>query len=479
MADLVNTLAINKDTVVFAKKETTRNREAIPEATDVIRVIGDGTIRQPRNKITNPERVNSLSRQPRLVGVFPPGEISFPFYLKPNGGVPRGSDILESLFGRVSEKGGYGTPVSSITLDNGGSSYTGAPDVSISGGGGRGATATATVASGAVTAITLDDGGSGYLEAPTVSFSGGGGSGATATAVIPTGRVYRPLRPTDSRPTVTVWIKKGHTLWRCVGCVFNEGTLRISAGDTDQDYANANVTGFFSQRFITGTDQRPDDGSPSAKGGNNNSPVTFDIVDASKFSVGSIIEADGLDEPLIIEKIDGNNITVKIHNPADPKGAVEQVAAGAEVRPWIPDVDDRDKPVSGALGTASYEGETLRLLSGEVTINNDVEYLTGEKTTEVYPERFGNGDRAVSATLSARFDANMSRYFAQADAAEIQSHDMALPAGNKNGRIVHVFMPQWELDEPDVGDDRVRQVTLTGQAAPTSEDNDEILLAFS
>ena len=465
MADLVNTLAINKDTVVFAKEEATRNQEAIPAGTDVIRVIGDGTVRQPRNKITNPERVNSLSRQPRLVGVFPPGEISFPFYLKPNGGVPKGGAVLKSLFGRVEASGGYGSPLSSISVGAGGSGYTGAPDVTISGGGGTGATATATVSSGAVTAITLTDKGHSYTAPPTIKI-GGPGTGATATASLPTGQVYKLLRPRDSRPTVTVWIKKGHTLWRCVGCVFNEGTLRVSAGDTDQDYANANVTGFFSQRRITGSDELA--AAPSGV-----DATSISVEDGSKFSVGSRIVIKGQETIIVtVSEISENVLTVS-HNDwsAIPK-------KGDLVSPWIPTVSDSDKPVSGALGTATYAGETLRLLSGEVTINNDIEYLTGEKTTAVYPERFGNGDRAVSATLSARFDANMSRYFAQADAAEIQSDPLVLPAGNADGRVVRIFMPQWELDEPDVGDDRVRQVTLTGQAAPTAQDNDELNIAF-
>lgn len=79
-------------------------------------------------------------------------------------------------------------PVVSITVTNGGSGYTSAPTVTISGGGGSGATATASVVAGAVTAVTITAGGSGYTSNPTVTFSGGGGSGATATALgsIPT-----------------------------------------------------------------------------------------------------------------------------------------------------------------------------------------------------------------------------------------------------------------------------------------------------
>ena len=81
--------------------------------------------------------------------------------------------------------------VGTINVTAGGSGYTVAPTVTISGGGGSGATATAYLKGpptsdsnlGVVDRITVDNVGSGYTSTPTVSFSGGNGTGATATAV--------------------------------------------------------------------------------------------------------------------------------------------------------------------------------------------------------------------------------------------------------------------------------------------------------
>ena len=86
--------------------------------------------------------------------------------------------------------GDWSKEVSSITVTNGGSGYTSAPDVTISGGSGTGATATATVESGAVTGITITNNGYNYTSAPSVTFSGGGGSSAAATTTIHTGTFY-------------------------------------------------------------------------------------------------------------------------------------------------------------------------------------------------------------------------------------------------------------------------------------------------
>jgi hypothetical protein len=55
-----------------------------------------------------------------------------------------------------------------VTVTDGGSGYTNAPGVSITGGGGTGARATATYSNGTVTAITVQSPGSGYTSTPTV-----------------------------------------------------------------------------------------------------------------------------------------------------------------------------------------------------------------------------------------------------------------------------------------------------------------------
>jgi uncharacterized repeat protein (TIGR01451 family) len=90
------------------------------------------------------------------------------------------SDVLPGglLFGGVPPSG-----VAAITVTNGGSGYTSAPAVNISGGGGSGATATATVSGGVVTAINVTNPGSGYTSNPSISFTGVG-SGAAAGATL-------------------------------------------------------------------------------------------------------------------------------------------------------------------------------------------------------------------------------------------------------------------------------------------------------
>lgn len=67
--------------------------------------------------------------------------------------------------------------VTAIAVSAGGTGYTSAPTVVITGAG-TGATATATVVNGIVTAITVTAGGTGYTSAPTITFTGGGATAA-------------------------------------------------------------------------------------------------------------------------------------------------------------------------------------------------------------------------------------------------------------------------------------------------------------
>ena len=95
-----------------------------------------------------------------------------------------------------------GGSISAINVTSGGTGYTSAPTVTLTGGGGSGATATAIVDSGSVIGVAITNPGTGYTGVPTVAFTGGAGSGAAAAAVrnaepemvLPEGRTWYTFR---------------------------------------------------------------------------------------------------------------------------------------------------------------------------------------------------------------------------------------------------------------------------------------------
>lgn len=125
-----------------------------------------------------------------------------------------------------------GTLGPQVTITNGGSGYTSAPSVSVSGGSGTGATFSATITNGIVTKITITNPGSGYKlgDTPTISITGGGGSSATATVTImPFGISGQSAETYTSH----VWIN-------------NAAQITFSAPESVSDFSTANGGGSFS-----------------------------------------------------------------------------------------------------------------------------------------------------------------------------------------------------------------------------------------
>ena len=107
-----------------------------------------------------------------------------------------------------------GSIVNWIEVTNGGTGYTSAPTVNISGGAGTGAAATAYIDAGVVTHVYIESVGEGFTSAPTVGFTGGGGSGAAGTAEL--GVIGQPLVSSkQSSGAFTVWHGgvKGGFMW--------------------------------------------------------------------------------------------------------------------------------------------------------------------------------------------------------------------------------------------------------------------------
>ncbi len=101
-----------------------------------------------------------------------------------NGPTALGIDAVNQIRKRGYGENIQGKSVIRVNVSAGGSGYTSAPVVTITGGGGSGTTATATISGGRITAINLTTLGANYSTAPTVTITGGGGSGAAADAVL-------------------------------------------------------------------------------------------------------------------------------------------------------------------------------------------------------------------------------------------------------------------------------------------------------
>ena len=135
--------------------------------------------------------------------------------------------------------------VSSITVGNGGTNYTVAPTVVLSGGGGSSATATATVSNGIITGITVTNGGTGYTTSPTVSFTGGGTAyeiNDTTEDTASTGTVTFRTAPASG----TITVVSNRQPFRTTDFA-NGGT--ITAAQLNKEFDNINVASRDNKKF--------------------------------------------------------------------------------------------------------------------------------------------------------------------------------------------------------------------------------------
>jgi hypothetical protein len=157
-----------------------------------------------QQKVFENTGVEGFNRTKIYRTLFSPGNVPGPVPAAGGAEVSFNSGSGAQAFVTISGTG----QIDRINITNGGSGYTSAPRVTITGGGGSGATATATVTNGVVTAITIVSGGSGYTSDPTITIIGGtgaqvnaslgGGGSIVSVQVVNSGSGY------TSSPVVTV-----------------------------------------------------------------------------------------------------------------------------------------------------------------------------------------------------------------------------------------------------------------------------------
>ena len=283
------------------------------------------------------------------------------------------------------------------------------------------------------------------------------------TVMSSTSVVYDLLRLSDTRPGVTVWLKKGHTVFRAVGCVLNQGVFRIAAGNDEAGFAQVEFSGVFAKLLLTGTDEVKTAAAASA--------TTVVVKDSRKFDVGAYVKIGSATTEYRITAIDRATDTLTVSPALSAKADPDAVVA-----PSVPSVTDSGSPIAGRLGTAQHGEQTLPLLSSELTLNNNVEFMGGEKTASAYPERFGNGGRTVDVSVDVRWDANATRFFSLHRTHD--KSDVKIPAGATAGSILELLARNVALDFPNVNDDTIRALTIGGAAFASDSLDDELKLTF-
>lgn len=95
-------IAIGRDQAIWVAAETTMDTGVWPTSAGTVLVTSDTDFKQSRIFLDDPQKRNSKGQFPHITGVFPGGEFTFTFLVKPSGSlgvVPSGAPILKALYG--------------------------------------------------------------------------------------------------------------------------------------------------------------------------------------------------------------------------------------------------------------------------------------------------------------------------------------------------------------------------------------------
>jgi len=190
-----------------------------------------------------------------------------------------------------------------------------------------------------------------------------------------------------------------------------------------------------------------------------------------KFDVGQFIDA-GAQTDLLISAITNDNLTVQSHPAAT---AADPVVPSLCRLASTFQADSR--PISGILGTSLYDATPFRIISAQVSINNNVQ-MHNDRYGLNRADGFHISNRNVEGQLVVRLtDINTLEVFKTRSNVKVP---LSLTAGTAAGSIFTFIMPGVIFDYSNVPSDVAEdlQVTLPFKAFGGSGE-DEILLAMT
>ena len=163
--------------------------------------------------------------------------------------------------------------------------------------------------------------------------------------------------------------------------------------------------------------------------------------------------------------------TVTLESAPSPSGA-------QEITPWWPSSGaEVGKPVHGKTGIVTVNGQNAIVLSGILTLNNNIKYYDYEKNNLWTAEKYGRpGKREVDGTLELHFLERGPSYWYR---AEYQEHNaLIIPSGKTEGYIMELSVPFAEYMTPTLSGEEEFIQTIPFQGISEGALNDEFKIVF-
>lgn len=286
---------------------------------------------------------------------------------------------------------------------------------------------------------------------------------------------YSPLRMgVDARPTVTIWVIKGHFVYMCWGCLLTRASIPLRGNNDESAMSQISFDVSFAELRWTGTDELAATLSTGAS--------TFTAKDAKKYTIGSYVKFKTVAGVVDDNSAAGYQVTEVNYSTKvvtfSPVLAGAGLATDDLVLPWTPTGTDAGNAVHGRLGTATRGGVSLPLLSGEIRWGLGVKLLNEEKNGKDFADRFVSvGTRTLEVDADIYMDANAPRFFY--DAKNNVKADMAYVWGTTAGSIITATCKNVRFAAPTTSGEEEKVEQLRGKGFASSSFDDECVLKFS
>jgi hypothetical protein len=266
----------------------------------------------------------------------------------------------------------------------------------------------------------------------------------------------------DQLDSMSLWFKKGHTVFALRGAVIESLNFSIQGDQPGQ----MKFAGKFMERLWAGECPAND------TCGVGKETIQLAATGALRYCVGMFVKI-GTDQNTVtgyqITEVNYTANTIKI----SPTLVTDQ-GTNPTVYPFLPaPAAEVGEPAHGKLGIVTVGGQNMVVLTADLTLNNNVKFYDNEKNNVWTAERFGRpGKRSIEGTITAFFLKQGMSYFYRADYHITDA--LIIPVGNVSGKIIEVSIPYAEYKAPKITGNEEFIQDLSFKAVASASLNDEL-----
>lgn len=263
-----------------------------------------------------------------------------------------------------------------------------------------------------------------------------------------------------TKPSFTVWIRKGHTVFFGAGACAESGKLNL----VNKGGAKIDFSGGFMMRGWAGV------GSAREAVADN---TTVPVEDATKFTPEARVQIEDDDNSGAGYRIEAVDVEAKTITLADNVTC----DAGAEIKGFLPDYDEPTEPLENRSMGITFDGSPKVLKSYDLNIDSPVAWMDMEITQSGNVEDYVESRRNIKGTISALFRQDDLKAFYQA--RQNKKMNVVATIGNGAGKTCTINLPYTQLESPQISND-AEVVSLTQEATSLgSQGEDSCTIVFS